>query len=341
MDIEVISNESKKNIVLAGDIGGTKTNLSLFAGPIADMTLITVRSYPSQNAAHPTDLIAQFLRDEGNIKPVKACIGVAGPVIQGVARAVNLPWDVVEDDFRYQLNLPRLKIVNDLVAMVYSIPYLKQNQFIDLKSDHPADNNGNIGLVAAGTGLGEALLIQDNGRFVPCPSEGGHKDFAATSELQFRLASHLSKKYGHVSVDRILSGRGLKDVYDFFLTETGTEAPEWIKFLMKKENPSAVISTIALEKKDPVCQKTLELFVSVYGAEAGNLALQGMTTSGMYIGGGIAPQIIEALQTETFINAFHNKGRLENLLRQIPVRLIIDPQAPLWGAAALALKICD
>lgn len=328
-------------VILAGDIGGTKTNFGLFCGPVQEMQLLTVQTYPSQTATSAIELIDRFLKETGQKKIDGACFGVAGPVINGVAQIVNLPWEVSEEEIKSISHCTDISIINDLVATIHAVPYLKQSQLLALDKISLKTRPGNIGMIAAGTGLGQAILIDDNGRYIACASEGGHRDFAARSDTEYRLYRFLAKKYSHVSIDRILSGRGLADLYDFLREDTRTKEPELLSQRFKYQDKAAVVTQLGLAGEDPICGQALSMFVEIYGAEAGNLALQGTTLGGMYIGGGIAPKIAPAFASPQFLNAFSEKGRLSSFLRQIPVRLVTDTQAALWGAAAFALTKAD
>lgn len=324
--------------ILTGDIGGTKTNLALFKGPLEQLAMVTVRTYATKSAVSPLELIGRFLREVDAPPLTGACFGIAGPVVQGTATTTNLPWTVSAPEIAAYTNLTPVALINDLAAMASAIPILPPEKIIPLNKV-PLHAEGNIGLLAAGTGLGEALLMWHDGRHVSCASEGGHKDFASQNDQQFRLHQSLASQHGHVSVERLLSGPGLVNIYQFLRRESGQPEPVWLRDLFGSQDHAAVVSGVALKGHDPVCVAALDLFVSIYGAEAGNIALQGMTTGGIFLGGGIAPKIIPALAGGAFMTAFLAKGRLETLLRRIPVRIIQDSQAPLWGAAAHLLKL--
>lgn len=324
---------SSHGFILAGDIGGTKTNLGLFSGTPDKLKLEKIGTYSSGSADSLIELLKRFLKNE-QIPITKACFGVAGPIINNVAKTTNLAWTVTGEEIRSYFNWSTVILINDLVAMACAIPHLTVDQTLSLNRAVPPAESGNIGLIAAGTGLGEALLIWNGKTYTPCPSEGGHKDFAPRTPLEWRLRQYLAKKFDHVSIERVLSGDGLVDIYRFLRQEDGQKEPEWLMQLFAENDNSAVISQTALAGKDPICEKALNIFVELYGAEAGNLALQALTMGGIYLGGGIGPKIVKALSTDKFINAFYAKGRLKQVLSQIPVRLILDNTAPLWGAAS-------
>lgn len=330
---------SRKQFILAGDIGGTKTIFGLFSGAPGKLSLTAFRSYPSNSADSLEALIERFYQDEGCQQVSTACFGIAGPVLHGEAKATNLPWHIKESVLRSRFNYRRVKLINDLVALACAIPTLKSDQLMALNGKPHAEPRDNIGLLAAGTGLGEALLIWNGSTFVPCPSEGGHKDFAPRTEQEWQLHRYLAARYGHVSIERVLSGHGLTDIYRFLRGRAGSIEPGWLTDRLAGPEPAAVISRAALDGEDPVCEEALSVFVAVYGAEAGNLALQAMTLGGVYIGGGIGPKIAAALKQGPFLDAYAAKGRMRDLLLSIPVCLITDSRAALWGAAVHATTI--
>lgn len=325
-----------RELILTGDIGGTKTNLGLFFYSNGNLTLEKNSTYSSTAANSLIKLIEQFLENE-QVRIKNACFGIAGPIFENVAKTTNLPWMVSGEEIKSYFKLSKTILINDLVATGLAIPLLKNNQFLAL-NQIPPNLGGNIGILAAGTGLGEALLIWDGNTYTSCSSEGGHKDFAPRNILEWNLHQYLAQKYDHISIERVLSGQGLYDIYQFFRQEKGTKEPGWLARLFSENDKSSVISQAALSRKDPLCEKALNLFVELYGAEAGNLALQALTMGGIYIGGGIGPKIAAALSNGRFINAFYEKGRFKKLLEQIPVRLILDSSAALWGAASFLIN---
>ena len=321
--------------ILAGDIGGTKTALALFDKgerglvPVRDETLSS-RGFPTLEAA-----IEQFLA-AGPRPPIEAvCLGVAGPVVDGRCVATNLPWVIDERALAAAIPARRVRLLNDLEVAAHGVMALPEGELRTLQSGAP--RRGHMVLIAAGTGLGEALIVQDDGdRRLVIASEGGHADFAPRDGLEDDLLRFLRKEFGRVSLERILSGPGLFNVYRF-LRDTGwaREAPE-VADRMRAGDPSAVVTEMALAGRDPMCAKALDMFVSVYGAEAGNLALKAMAVGGVYIGGGIAPRILPRLTDGGFIAAFRDKGRLAGLMDAMPVRVALNPRAPLLGAAQVA-----
>lgn len=323
--------------ILAGDIGGTKTNLALFSGPVERLAMQAVRTYASDAASSPLELIDRFLDEAGHPVLAAAGFGIAGPVVNGSATATNLPWTVSADELAAHCQLRRVTLINDLVATAWAVPLLPTAQLLPL-NDVPFPGRGTIGLIAAGTGLGEALLVRHEGSYLPCASEGGHQDFAPQTEQEFRLHQHLARRYGHVSLERLLSGPGLAVIHCFLREEAGQPAPAWLHDRLNRDDHGAVIAAAGLAGEDPLCAEALTLFATLYGAAAGNLALLGLTTGGICLGGGIAPKITPLLTAGAFMQAFLAKGRLTPLLTQIPVRIIMDSQAALWGAAAHALQ---
>jgi len=324
-------------LALAADIGGTKTNLGLFSRGEDRPSLETLKSYSSRDASSLEELIDQFLTEHS--QPVStACFGIAGPVVGGVCKTTNLPWVVSESAIKDRFGFGRVRLVNDLAATAMAVPFLRESEIYELNRGKP-EPDGAIGVVAPGTGLGMALAIFRDGRIHPLASEGGHVEFAPCNNKQIQLLQHLLGEMPHVSVERLASGPGLFTIYSWLEECRGQTRPGWITEKFKTEDPSKVVCEAALEKKDPVCVQALDLFVSIIGAAAGNLALMGMTTGGMYLGGGIPPKILPKLEDGSFMNAFKAKGRFEGLLSNMPVMVILNHGAALLGAACRALEI--
>ena len=325
-------------MLLAGDIGGTKTDLAVLSkekGPRAPLAEATFPSseYPSLDA-----LVAEFL-DRVQLPVDRASFGVAGPVVGGEAVVTNLPWSIKEPRLAAALGLESVRLLNDLEAIAHAVPFLEPDDLHPLNPGE-AEPGGAIAVLAPGTGLGEAFLTWDGSRYRPQASEGGHTDFAPTEPLQVALLQSLQKRYGHVSYERIGSGSGLPNIYGF-LKETGQgEEPRWLaQLLADAEDPTPVIVEAALQDPPPeICQKTLEIFVSVLGAEAGNLALKVLATGGVYLAGGIPPRILPYLEGGAFLKAFARKGRFQDLLENIPVQVVIYHKAALLGAALHGLE---
>ena len=321
-------------IVLAGDIGGTKSDLALFETTPAGPRMVRDATLPSRDFASLELAIERFL-DAGPKPRIDAvCLGVAGPVIDGRCQATNLPWVIDERLLTQAIPAPRVKLLNDLEVAAHGVLGLPEHDLRTLQAGQP--RRGNLVLIAAGTGLGEALIVRDGERRVVIPSEGGHGDLAARNELEDDLLRYLRKEFGRVSYERVLSGAGLVNVYRF-LRDTGwaKESPA-VAARMQKENPSAIVSELGLARGDALCDKALDVFVSVYGAEAGNLALKVMAVGGVLVSGGIAPRIIERMAAGGFVAAFRDKGRLAALMDSLPIHVSLNPRAPLFGAAHVA-----
>lgn len=321
-------------MILAGDIGATNSRLAWF--DVADRTLRrgAVRTYPSQGHAGLDEIAAAFARDApGSFR--YACFGIAGPVRDGRAEGTNLPWDVDERQLASALGLEHVIVVNDLEANAWGLATLRDTDLAVLQPGRAAAR-GNAAVISAGTGLGEAGLVWDGHRHRPVASEAGHADWAPQDELQGALWRFLSTEVGHVSVERVLSGPGLHNIYRFLRDAQGVTEPGWLAETLRREPAGPTISRIALEGRAEICARALSLFVAIYGAEAGNLGLRMLATAGVYVGGGIAPRILPALEGRTFLEAFTGKGRLQSLLEDIPVRVVLNDQAALQGAARRA-----
>ncbi|MBN1843668.1 MAG: glucokinase [Deltaproteobacteria bacterium] len=323
-------------MVLAGDVGGTKTNLGLFLKGKRRPLPKAIETYPSRKALNCEQIIEQFLKKHP-VPISSACLAIAGPVENGRSKATNLPWTVSERKIKNRFGWDKVRLINDLAATAWAVPVLTEREFFALNRQRPA-RGGNLGLIAPGTGLGMALAVSKDGQYVPVPSEGGHSDFAPQSEAELALWLYLSQRVGHVSVERVLSGPGLFIIYCWLkFTGQGAE-PEWLAEKMNANDPSQVIAEAALVDEQPLCVKTLDLFVSIFGAAAGNLALTGLTTGGVYLGGGIPPKILPKLREDIFMKAFTNKGRFRWILGRVPVRVIMNDKAALLGAACCAFE---
>ena len=325
-----------EQMVLGGDIGGTKTNLALLERNRGSLRIVATESYPSREHQSLEEILDKFMRAHPGRIDV-ACFGVAGPVRNGRSETTNLPWVVDSGALASRLQVKLVGLLNDLEANAWGIGALEPKDFYVLK-DGIADPTGNAAIISAGTGLGEAGLYWDGTARRPIPSEGGHCDFAPRDELQIELLRYLSAQFGHVSTERVVSGPGLYNLYRFLRDIKEIEEPAWLAEEMKNGDPAAIISRLALEGKSVLCERALNLFVEIYGSEAGNLALKFMATAGVYLGGGIAPKILEKLTGPTFHNAFVDKGRLRPLLKAIPVQVILNDKAALLGAARWMLN---
>jgi glucokinase len=323
-------------LILAGDIGGTKTRLGIFAVSGGNLQLIDEMTFPSPAYRGLKSILSEFLEGKGRV--ASACFGVAGPVIQGRVRTTNLPWVITRESLQKELRLDRVEIINDLVANAFGITMLKRRNFEILNKG--STGQGNKALISAGTGLGVAVLFWDGKKHIPSPSEGGHVEFGPRSRLEMELLDSLFGQMDHVSYERILSGAGILNIYRF-LRESGKygSESEWLALKMTLEDPASVISEMARLKKSRLCVKAIDMFASVYGAAAGNLALSTLAVGGIYVGGGIAPRIIWKLKDGTFMRAFKDKGRYAELMARIPVKVILNDRAALLGAAHHAMEL--
>ena len=322
-------------VILAGDIGGTRTRLGSFDADGERPRLRRFALYPSREVRGLAEVVTRFLAEEATAFSA-ACFGIAGPVRDGRVETSNLPWRIEGRELAAILGLDAVTLLNDLEANAHALPLLGPDDLVLLSAGEP-DPTGTLGLVSAGTGLGEAGLVWDGARHRPFASEGGHADFAPRSRLEIDLLVWLQRQFGHASVERVLSGPGLHNLLRFLVDTGRGEAPAWLEVEMEQGDPAAAIARAALEKRVPVCELALETLVSVYGAEAGNLALKLLATGGVYLGGGIAPRILPALREPRFLAAFHDKGRMRGLLEKIPVAVIRNEQAALLGAARVGL----
>jgi glucokinase len=319
-------------MILAGDIGGTKTNLGFFDDAFETHQQ---QSFPSRDHVGLEAIVQKFMAG-ANVQVTAACFGVAGPVVDGQSVTPNLPWIVSAENLARTLNLESVALINDLEATAHGIPALKNEELLTLNEG--AVEQGNAALVAAGTGLGVASLFWDGNCHVPSASEGGHMDFAPRNPLEIELLKYMLTKHSRVSIERVLSGPGLFNIYDFLRASGyGTEQPE-IAARFAENDPSSVISQAALAHECKMCVKALDLFATIYGATAGNIALTLKAIGGVYIGGGIAPKISEKLKDGAFIGAFMDKGRLSSLVATIPVRVILNDKTALLGAARVAAQ---
>jgi len=326
-------------MILAGDVGGTKVHLALYQ--FADGRLQPVRDhkFPAHEFSSLEDVLKAFLNNPEETKQiVAACFGCPGPVKNNRLKLTNLPWTLDGQELAKSAGIEHIFLINDLEANGYGIPELAADMVYTLrKGDESAV--GNRGLISAGTGLGECLLIWDAKatKHLPVPSEGGHTDFGPRDDREIALLKYLRGELkGHVSYERVVAGIGMKNVYAFLRDDQKMEEPEWLRDRMSKEDPNAVIGQCGEDGSSEICAETLRMFVSAYGAEAGNLALKVLSAGGIYLGGGIAPKILKTLENGEFEEAFLEKGRLRPVLEAMPVRIILDETCALLGAAAYA-----
>ncbi len=318
-------------MLLAGDVGGTKTLLGLFSPGNPRPALVKAATFATIESPSLTHIVSRFLETFPGVQIGAACFGVAGPVTEQRATLTNIPWVVATDEIVQTFSIASVTLLNDLQAMAYSVPVLTPNEVFPLQQGQ-AVPGGNAALIAAGTGLGEALLHWVDGRFVPSPTEGGHADYSPRTDAEAGLMHMLTSLYGRAEWEHVLSGPGLVNIHRF-------THPHGCPVCDPSIDPAlapSIISRSALENRCPQCAEALAMFVAAYGAEAGNLALHCLATAGVYLGGGIAPKILPALQAPAFLEAFRAKGPMTALLASIPVLVILNPEAGLIGAAVFA-----
>ncbi|HEX4652022.1 MAG TPA: glucokinase [Granulicella sp.] len=326
-------------MILAGDVGGTKVHLALYNFEGGRLRALREQKYPAHEHASLGAVIEKFLEVDNVARKdiVAACFGVPGPVRAGRLKLTNLPWILDTRELSQELSIEHIFLINDLEANGYGIPELAPERIFTL---HKGDSSsvGHRGLIAAGTGLGEAMLIWDGkSRHLPIASEGGHCDFAARTDQEVALLQYLRRTLnGRVSFERVVSGIGIKNVYAFLRDDQKMDEPAWLRERLEHEDPNAVIGECGEDGSSEICAETLKIFSAAYGAESGNIALKVLAMGGMYLGGGIAPKILKTLQSGPFTEAFLDKGRLSPLLESIPVRVILDDTCALLGAAAYA-----
>jgi glucokinase len=321
-------------MILAGDVGGTKVHLALYDFNYGRLEYKREERYAAKDYNGLEEIVKEFI---GSDQATAACFGVPGPVRHGRLRLTNLPWTLDSRELSLALGIQNVFLINDLEADGYGIAELTHDQVYTLAEGDPGQI-GNRALIAAGTGLGEGLLIWNGHMHIPYPSEGGHCDYSPRNEDEIDLLRFLKQKYnGRVSWERVVSGMGMTNIYEFLRDVRGMEEPAWLaEEIAAVDDPNRVITEAGLAAKSEICEKTLDMLISAYGAEAGNLALKMMSVGGLYVGGGIAPKIIEKLKDGTFMKAFTDKGRLSHLLINMPVRVILESRAAVMGAAAFA-----
>jgi glucokinase len=326
-----VNSGSDETLVLAGDIGGTKTSLGVYAKGKRRPSLKVIKTYPSREASGLEDIIGQFLEKTG-ISVDRACFGVAGPIEKGRVKTTNLPWEVSVVGIRRRFGWPQVRLINDLAATALGMLLLGRREICLLNDKRPSKGQ-NVGLLAPGTGLGMALLVWCGHRYIPVSSEGGHMDFGPNTPAEMDLWHYLRRRFGHVSMERALSGPGLFNIYRRLKHSGRYKEPAWLSRKIGEHDPPRVITEAALDRKTPLAVAALKMFVGIFGSVAGNLALAGMTTGGMYLGGGIPPKILPRLKDYGFLEAFENKGRFKAFVHNIPVRVILYDKAALLGAA--------
>jgi glucokinase len=328
------------HLVLAADLGGTKVAMAVFEQWERGLRPLRQAEFASREYASFDQVLANFLTEQPRLPLRAACFAVAGPVIDGRCRITNLSWTLEEAALAHTVGAPRVKLLNDVQAAAYGMLYLPPNDLSVLNPSGGPARRGNIAVVSVGTGLGESMLYWDGTDHHPVASEGGHADFAPRTEQEIALLRYLAAKFGgHVSYERVLSGPGFSNIYAFLRDSGYAPEPAWLAEELQRGDPNAVITRVGLAGQEPSCVATLDLFSSILGAEAGNLALKCLAVGGVFIAGGIPPKILAALQKGSFMRAFTDKGRFVTFLRRIEVCVALEPRAPLLGAAHFALRL--
>ena len=323
-------------MILAGDIGGTRTRLAAFETEGSKLNCVVEKTYPSQERNGLAEVVAEFVKTEG-IPVHSACFGVAGPVRGGRSKISNLPWVIDSRELAQQLRLETVGLINDLEAYAYGVDALESKDLVTL-SEGSEDAEGNRAVISARTGLGVAGLYWDGFRHHPFACEGGHTDFAPRNDLEVELFRYVLKKYGHVSSERILSGPGIKTIYEFLRDSKKAEEPSWLKEEMDKTHDApALISKMAQENKAPICDQTMSIFVSAYGAKTGDYALNFMSTGGVFVCGIIAARNLPRMKDPAFMESFLSKGRMRELLQDMPVKVVLNDDCGIMGAARYTL----
>ena len=323
--------------VLTGDIGGTKTSLAIFEVNGTKLESLSEEMYPSGDYGSLDEIVKDFVKDQEHI-PQWASFGIAGPVRDGIAKTMNLPWVVDAQKMENEIGFKKVWLMNDLEANAWGITALQEEDFFILNEGKP-DLESNASIISAGTGLGQAGLYWNGKVLRPFASEGGHSDFSPRSDLEIALLQFLKKRYApdsHVSWERVVSGMGIGNIYDFLCDHHGVETPDWLAEEIRTGDKAASISKAAADSRCPICAETFKLFVHLYGAEAGNQALKIMATSGVYIGGGIAPRNLEQFKNSIFMDSFCAKGRMKQIMQDIPVKIILNQRTALYGPAVFA-----
>ena len=320
-------------MILAGDIGGTNARLAYFQPRNGHLQLVSERVFPSREYGELGEIVSTFLKDDAT-RPEVACFGIAGPVRNGRVEASNLPWVIEQSRLAKQIKLPATLLINDLEASAWGVAALSSQDLVPLNRVGPS--LGNQAVIAPGTGLGEAGLLWNGRQYEVFASEGGHTDFGPRGDLQIELLRFLAGLYDHVSYERVLSGPGLVNIYEFLRRRPGVNEPAGFASHLEEGDAAAAISRAAMEGTNRVAEEALDLWISIYGAEAGNLALKTMATGGIFLGGGISPKILPKLTGPVFMRAFLEKGRLRPLLESIPVQVITNDKTGLLGAARCA-----
>ena len=324
-------------MILAGEIGATRTRLAAYESDSSStLNKVVEKIYMSQQEPGLADIISNFVKTEG-IPVHSACFGAAGPVRGGNCKISNLAWTIDSFDLATLLKLKSVGLINDLEAFAYGIDGLESKDFVTLSAG-TEDAVGNRAVISARTGLGVAGLYWDGFRHHPFACEGGHSSFAPSNEIEIELLQYLHQKYGRVSCERVLSGPGIKNIYDFLRDTKKAEEPDWLhEQLRTAQDAPALISQVALENKAAICERTLSIFVGIYGSQTGDCALNFMSTGGIFIGGSIAAKIVPRMKDPIFMQSFLDKGRMQSLLRDVPVKIVLNDDSGILGAARYTL----
>lgn len=326
-------------MLLAGDIGGTKTRLALYEETNGHLRLASSSFYESRSATTLEEIVLRFLKDSNKAAPRAACFGVAGAVVGGQVQATNLPWRVTEKGLAAHLGIPRVRLLNDLEAAAHGVMAISDPEsLMTLQKGTPPSERRALALVSAGTGLGVAFMLWNGTAYEVAPSEGGHCDFAPQDEVEDALVAWLRRQFGHVSYERIVSGPGLVNLYRFLRAFRKTPEPSWLTERIGLGDAAPVIAGAGLSGEDEVCDETLTRFVRIYGAAAGNYALTALAVGGVFLGGGIAPKLLTRIKEGPFLHAFAAKGRFAEAMRRVPVHVVMAPDVALLGAASCVAR---
>lgn len=320
--------------VLSGDIGGTKTNLSICKVNPSGIEEMASKTYPSENYSKLLHILEDFIQAE-NIKPERLTLGVAGPVVQGRADLTNLGWVLDSEELKENLGISHIHLLNDLEATAYGLAVLEEDELVNIHPGNPSAG-GNMAIIAPGTGLGEAGLYFDGECFHPFPTEGGHCDFSPRTAFDVDLHNYLSAKYGVVSWEKLISGPAIVDIYEFIVERNSIDEPKWIKNQLQTQDPAAVISTQALEKRSETCVTAMDHFIRYLARECSSLVLKMKSTGGLFIGGGIPPKILPLIKDKQFMKHFMDCDRMEDLQEQVPIKVIMNDETAMLGAACFA-----
>lgn len=324
--------------LLAGDIGGTKTLLRLEALTPTGSVLCHEQEYASAQYPHLTPMVKQFLQEADSELPVAACFAIAGPVQDDRSVVTNLSWQLDARQMEIDLDIPQIRLINDFAAVGYGILALQPDDVVILQQGSVFPH-APMAVLGAGTGLGEALLVWQQDRYIVMPTEGGHADFAARTELEIGLLQFLQQRYGRVSVERVVSGQGIYRIYEYLRSIPYAPPSPTVEAQLQQDDPSAVVARHALEATDKMCEKALDLFIAAYGAEAGNLALKSLPYGGLYLAGGVGAKVLPKMQDDLFLESFLDKGRMRSLLEGIQISLILNSKVGLLGALHYAKSL--